>query len=120
MISPLPFPLFDGLSAQASLSLSTDGALDATHMAMARAHDLLHPLPPLPRIGAVTLKPAAILAIMAAVILAEAARKGAVMREDFLRHGLKPGDIDRHFGEALRRARLQQPGLFSAGECEAA
>lgn len=117
MSTPLPFPVFDGFTAVASLSLSTDGTIPSHLWDQARAHDAAQPRSrSVARLGKVTLKPEAAIRLMVEVILKEAARKGYVLREDFTNHGLKPHDIDRHYGEALRRAALRQPGLINATE----
>jgi hypothetical protein len=120
-VQPLPFPVFQGFSAVSSLSLSSDGPIPAEHWHLAHAHDAANRNAPRPlRLGKVTIKPAAILAIMVRIILKEAARKGTVMREDFLRYGLNPIDVDRHFAQALRHAGLLHPGLSSLDAVQAA
>ncbi len=111
----LPFPVFDGFTASASLSLSTDGPIDPHLSALAHAYDLarigVEPVPA--RIGKVTLKPAAIVFIMTTVIEKAAVRSGQVHRADFRQLGLLDDEIDRHFQEAFRKASLRRPSLFA-------
>lgn len=116
----LPFQIFGGFTAVASLSLSTDGPIPSELWALAREHDAAQPRQIRPRVGKVTLKPRTIIDIMVTIILKEAARKGHVLREDFTRHGLKARDIDLHYDDAIRRASLPVPGLIAADGCEAA
>lgn len=116
-VPPLPFPVFPGLSAATSLSLSADGPIEPRLWDLAHAHDQSHPLPrPRLRLGRVTLKADRIVQIMVAIILDELARKGLVLREDFQRHGLKPIEYDRHFEDAMRRAAILCPGLVTGEE----
>jgi hypothetical protein len=116
MTQPLPFPVFDGFTAAASLSLSTDGPIDPHHLALAHAYDLARvgTEPRRARIGKVTLKPSAIVSIMATVIEKAAVRSGTVHRLDFKQLGLRDDEIDRHFPEAFLRASQRRPGLYSS------
>ena len=114
-MSLLPFPVFDGFTAAASLSLSTDGPIDRELLTLAHAYDRSQPPAPQPaRIGNITLKPAAIIRIMASVIDKAAVRCGAVHRSDFHQVGLKDAEIDLHFREAFLRASLTRPSLYSS------
>lgn len=116
-MSPLPFPIFEGFTAAASLSLSTDGPIDPQLLALAHAHDrAAPPEPQQARIGKITLKPAAIVRIMSTAIEKAAVRCGAVHRADFRQLGLKDVEIDRHFQEAFLRAAQRQPSLFLDSE----
>lgn len=110
----LPFPLIDGLSAEHSLSLSTDGALPPGHVEAARAWDSAHPLPgPFRvRLGAIRLKDEAIVRVIATAIEKVAMRGDALTRADLEGLGLAPAEIDRNFAEALRRAVLRHPVLL--------
>lgn len=113
----IPFPVFDGFSAAASLSLSTDGPIDQELLALAQAYDRARPLPaPVTRIGKITLKPAAVVRIMATAIEKAAIRCGIVHRADFRQLGLTDAEIDRHYQEAFLKASLRHPGLFAEGE----
>lgn len=116
MTQPLPFPLFEGFTAAASLSLSTDGAIDPKHLALAHAHDMaqLASNPRRARIGKITLKPAAIVSIMATAIEKAAVRSGQVHRLDFKQLGLRDDEIDRHYQEAFLRASQRRPGLYAS------
>lgn len=116
MTQPLPFPVFDGFTAAASLSLSTDGAIDPAHLALAHAHDRqqLASEPRRARIGKVKLKPAAIVSIMAAAIEKAAVRSGIVHRLDFKQLGLRDDEIDRHYAEAFMQASQRRPGLYTS------
>lgn len=118
MTHHLPFPVFDGFSAEASLYLATDSRVDPQHLSMAYAYDLKAPrqAPCHARIGKVTLKPAAIVRIMAAAIEKAAVRSGTVYRADFRQLGLRDDEIDRHFQEAFLRASQRRPALFSCSE----
>lgn len=118
MTGALPFPVFDGFSAAASLSLATDGPINPHHLDLAHAYDLaaLKAAPRPARIGKITLKPAAIVAIMATAIEKAAIRSGMVHRADFRQLGLAEDEIDRHFREAFLRAAQRRPGLFSCSE----
>lgn len=110
----LPFSLFNGFSAVASLSLATDGAVDLEHLALAHAYDAaqLTNAPRPARIGRVTLKPAAIVSIMAKVIEKATVRSGTVHRADFRQLGLREDEIDLHFRAAFVLAASRQPALF--------
>lgn len=68
------------------------------------------------RIGKITLKPAAIVRIMATAIEKAVVRSGTVHRADFRQLGLKDVEIDRHFQEAFVQASQRQPALFLSGE----
>lgn len=111
----LPFPVFDGFTASASLSLSTDGPIDPHLSALAHAYDMarIGTAPTPARIGKVTLKPAAIVSIMAAAIEKAAVRSGTVHRADFLQLGLRNDEIERHYQEAFRRAAFRHPSLYA-------
>lgn len=116
MTQPLPFPVFQGFTAAASLSLSTDGAIDPARLALAHAYDVaqLASEPRRARIGKVTLKPSAIVSIMATVIEKAAVRSGTVHRLDFKQLGLRDDEIDRHFPEAFLRASQRCPNLYAS------
>lgn len=118
MTQPLPFPIFDGFTATASLSLSTDGPIDRQHAALAHAYDLaaikIAPRPA--HIGKIRLKPAAIVSMMAVVIEKAAVRSGAVDRKDFLQIGLRESEIDEHYREAFVLASQRRPALFTQTE----
>ena len=122
MTQALPFDIFPGFSAAESLSLSTDGAIDAAHMALAEAHDMAapHPRRPSARIARVTLKPEAVTANMATAIEKAALREQALTRAELLSLGLSAAEIDRHFSAALRRAMAARPGLMALAAGEAA
>lgn len=116
-MSSLPFPIFDGFTAAASLSLSTDGRIDPHLLDLAHAYDRAAPPAPQPaRIGKVTLKPAAIVRIMTTAIEKAVVRCGTVHRADFQQLGLKEDEIDRHFQEAFLKASQSHPALFSCNE----
>ena len=68
------------------------------------------------RIGKVTLKPTAIVSIMATAIEKAAVRSGTVYRADFRQLGLRDDEIDRHFQEAFLRASQRRPALFFCSE----
>lgn len=113
----LPFPTFEGFTAAASLSLSTDGRIDPEHLALAHAHDAAQPRQAqAAKIGKITLKPAAIVRIMSTAIEKAVVRCGTVHRADFRQLGLRDAEIDRHFEEAFIRASQRQPGLFIGSE----
>lgn len=114
----LPFPVFDGFTATASLSLSTDGPIDQQHMAMAHAYDLanLAIQSRHARIGKIRLKPSAIVSMMAVVIEKAAVRSGVVDRKDFLQIGLRESEIDQHYHDAFVLASQRRPALFSQTE----
>lgn len=110
----LPFPLIDGLSAEHSLSLSTDGALPPGHREAARAWDGAHPLPSpfRVRLGATRLKDEAIVHIIATAIEKVALRGDALTRADLETLGLAPAEIDRNFAAGLRLAVMRHPVLL--------
>lgn len=110
----LPFPVFDGFTAAASLSLSTDGHIDRQLLALAHAFDQAQPLPA--RIGKITLKPAAIVRIMATAIEKAVVRCGTVERTDFRQLGLKDAEIDQHYQAAFLQAAQRRPHLFHDSE----
>jgi len=116
-MNTLPFPVFQGFTAVQSLSLSTDGRIDPRLLDLAHAHDRTAPPADQPaRIGKITLKPAAIVRIMATAIERAVVRSGTVHRLDFKQLGLKDAEIDRHFQEAFLRASQRQPRLYVSGE----
>lgn len=118
MTQPLPFPVFDGFTATASLSLSTDGPIDSRHLAMAHEYDLaaIATQPRHARIGKVRLKPDAIVSMMAVVIEKAAVRSGSVERKDFLQIGLRESEIDQHYHDAFVLASQRRPALFAQME----
>lgn len=112
-----PFPIFDGFTAAQSLSLSTDGPIPSHLLDLAHAYDRsMPPVPQAARIGKITLKPAAVVRIMATAIEKAVVRCGTVHRLDFKQLGLKDAEIDRYFQEAFLQASQRRPGLFLESE----
>jgi hypothetical protein len=109
----------EGFTAEASLSLSTDGPIPSEAWAAARAYDAAHPLKPAPsarealmQIGDVRPSRRLALALMRQTIL-DCAPKGAIERADFERLAI-PGDmIDALKNEAFRAAAAVEPRLLS-------
>lgn len=116
-MSPLPFPVFDGFTAAASLSLATDGPIDPQLLRLAHEHDAAQPPQPQPaRIGKVTLKPAAIVRIMSTAIEKAVVRSGSVHRLDFKQLGLTDAEIERYYHDAFIQASMRRPGFYLGGE----
>lgn len=116
----LPFCVFDGFTAAASLGLSTDGSIDRRLLDLACAYDQAQRTDrPPARIGKITLKPAAIVSIMATAIEKAVVRSGIVHRADFRQFGLKDAEIDQHYQEAFLKAAQRHPALFLDGEVTA-
>lgn len=113
-MSPLPFPLIPGFTAQHSLALFADGPVASGWWAAAAAHDAAHPPKgPAARIrpGSVALKARAVIAIMATAMEKAAARAGCVTRDELLALGLTATEVDTHARAAWRMALTRTPGL---------
>ena len=114
----LPFAIFPGFSATASLSLSSDGPIEPRLWSLAHSYDQAHAATE-PRASARVLivrprlKPHAIRAVIAAILLKAAERDEAVTRADLKSHGLRDIDIDSEFGDAYRLAAFPRPTLFA-------